>query len=66
MQHEKLKFVLCYKVDCTPELAVYKTFIRYFKENIDIENVEKRIIEMDRQKDMLEQAYDVWKSKFGK
>ena len=50
------KWQLCWKINCTPPLEVYKTFINYFGNNVDIDQLDDLIKHKQEHIDLLKEA----------
>ncbi len=60
----KENWELCWKINCTPPLEVYKTHINYFNSNLDLDQLDSLIESKQRDIDLLKEAKEIWKIKF--
>ena len=62
--NNKLKFEKCWKVNCTPELAIYKDYINWFGTNIEIKDLDVMIKRNTQQIEWATEAKKIWKREF--
>jgi len=60
----KTKWEKCWKLNSSPPLEVYKTYINYFGTNIDIDEIDEWIDRSKRDLRFIEEAKAVWEKEF--
>lgn len=59
-------WVKCWKLECSPPLEVYETYINFFGSNIDIDRLDAFIESKERQYLFAKAAKEKWEQEFRK